>query len=93
MTVEHFLFTTRFLLVLQEKSESSRVGIIHNPKDYEGSVSYSLPLIMEAILHADSYVTSAMVTVVKSLLSDDHDYDKLPSNLDDIVQLTSAVKV
>lgn len=81
-----------FFSKLQLKSESNRVGIIHNPKSDE-HVEYPLSLVVEAILNTDSYVTSAIVTVVKSLLNDVEDYDKISTSIDDIIKLASSVKV
>ena len=49
--------------------------------------------MVEAILNTDSYVTSAVVSVVKSLLKDVQDYDKITSSIDAIIELATPVKV
>jgi hypothetical protein len=49
--------------------------------------------VVEAILNTDSYVTSAVVSVVKSLLKDVQDYDKITSSIDAIIELATPVKV
>ena len=49
--------------------------------------------MVEAILNTDSYVTSAIVSVVKSLLKDVQDYDKITSSIDAIIELATPVKV
>jgi hypothetical protein len=49
--------------------------------------------VVEAILNTDSYVTSAIVSVVKSLLKDVQDYDKITSSIDAIIELATSVKV
>ena len=71
------------------KSENSRVGVIYNDADAE----YSLAVVMEAILNSDSYVTSAIVTLVKSILNDAQDYDELSSSIHAIINLATPVKV
>ncbi|XP_028405524.1 UDP-glucose:glycoprotein glucosyltransferase 1-like isoform X2 [Dendronephthya gigantea] len=70
------------------KSENNRVGVIYNGVDPE----YSLPVLMEAILNSDSYVTSGIVSLVKSILNDSHDYDELSSSIDAIIDLATSVK-
>ncbi len=77
---------------LQVKSESNRVGVIHNP-EADDDVGYPLSVVVEAIINTDSYVTSAIVNVVQSLLNDVEDYDKITSNIDAIIKLATPVKV
>jgi hypothetical protein len=49
--------------------------------------------VIEAILNTDSYVTPAIVSVVKSLLNDVEDYEAITTNIDYIVKLATPVKV
>ena len=76
---------------MQVKSESSRVGIIHNPSDAEND-GYPLSIVIEAILNTDSYITPAIVNVIKSILSDVEDYDEI-TNIDHVVKLAAPIKV
>ena len=77
---------------MQVKSESNRVGIIHNPGDVENA-GYPWPFVIEAILNTDSYVTPAIVSVIRSILNDVEDYDEITTNIDHIIKLTTPVKV
>ncbi|CAB3984374.1 UDP-glucose:glyco glucosyltransferase 1-like [Paramuricea clavata] len=73
------------------KSESNRVGVIHNT-EADDNAGYPLSFVMEAILNTDSYVTPAIVSVVKSLLNDVEDYEAITTNIDYIVKLATPVK-
>ncbi|XP_046852680.1 UDP-glucose:glycoprotein glucosyltransferase 1-like isoform X2 [Xenia sp. Carnegie-2017] len=72
-------------------SENNRVGVIHNSEDDKNTI-YSLAVVIEAIVHTDSYVTPAITSAVTYLLNDVTDYNKITSNIDDIVELLKSVK-
>lgn len=78
--------------LFQLNSENNRVGIIHNPGSEESN-GYPISFVIEAILQTDSYVTAAVVNVVKSLLNDVEDYDQISSNIESIVKIATPVKV